>query len=143
MRSQLLSILHSLPAHQTREQRKGARLDAARWAACPGAQPSGDPLMLVGLSCHLLCLLFECDLLPKESTLTRVRGLCLHSLPQTDKLASISAYELPPRSPGASPRSRGAGQCVVSTSALSYLWRRANSTECPTHTYTDPCNHHI
>lgn len=141
-RSRLLSILHSLPAHQTGEQRKGTSLDAARWAPCPGAQPTGDPPMLVGLSCHLLCLLLECDLLPKKSTLTRARGLRLHSLPQTDKLVSISAYELPPRSPGTPRRCRDAEQCGVSTDFCIPL----SAEKCKqyrTPTYTHPCNHHI
>ena len=35
--------------------------DAVRWAACPGAEPTGDPMMLVGPSCHLLPPLLECD----------------------------------------------------------------------------------
>lgn len=75
-----------------------------------------DPLMLVGLSCHLLCFLFECDLPPKKRTLSRIRSLCLlYLLPQTDQLASISAYEPPQRSPGPSPRCGDAEQGVVST----------------------------
>lgn len=142
---QLLSNLHSLPAHQTREQRKGTSLDAARWAACPGAEPTGDPLMLVGLSCHLLCLLLEYDLLPKKSTLSRVRGLCLHSLPQTDKLASISAHEAPQRSPGTSPRCRDAEQCVMSTDFGIPL----SVEKCKQYRITalppphNPCNHYL
>lgn len=145
VRSQLPSILHSLPAHQTTDRRKGASLNAARWAACPGAQPSGDPLRLVGLSCHLLCLLLECDPLPKQSTLSRVRGVCLYSLPQADKLASISAYQAPQRSPGTSPRCRDAEQCVMSTDFCIPL----SAEKCKHYSITalppphNPCNHHV
>lgn len=133
---QWLSVLHSPPDHKTREQGKCTGLDAAKWAACPGTQPTGAPLTLVGLSCHLLCLLLECDLPLQKTTLSRVRGLCLHLPSQINKPASISSCKPPRRSPGTSARCRG----VVSTD-----FRPLLSAEKGKHCGTTPslCKHHI
>ena len=58
--STILPSIHPSPAAQGTG--KGTSPDAVRWAACPGAEPAGDPMMLVGLSCHLLPPLLEGDL---------------------------------------------------------------------------------
>lgn len=105
---------------------KGASPDAVRWVVCSGAEPTGDPMMLVGLSCHLLHPLLECDLPlpPKKNALSRVKDSHLY-LRQTDKLTSISACEPPHSSPGTPPRCRGAEQCMVNTDLHFCLQRSA------------------
>lgn len=82
--SQLLSDLHLPAAHQTRKHGKRTSLDAVRWAVRPGAQLTGGPPDAGGSFLPSALPLLECDLSLKKGTLSRVRGLHLYLLPQTD-----------------------------------------------------------
>ena len=123
----LLPSIHPGPAAQGTG--KGTSPDAVRWAACPGAEPMGTPWRWWAFPaiCFTLYLNVTFPSPPKKSALSRVKGLHLYFLHQTNKLTSVSACEPPHSSPGTPPRCRDAEQCVVNTDFCIFICREVQT----------------